>query len=47
MVSHEIRTPLNGVIGMAQLLRDTNLKPVPAELCGCDAYFRANPVGID
>ena len=28
MVSHEIRTPLNGVIGMAQLLRDTDLKPV-------------------
>ena len=25
MVSHEIRTPLNGVLGMAQLLRDTDL----------------------
>ena len=27
MVSHEIRTPLNGVIGMAKLLDDTELKP--------------------
>ncbi len=27
MVSHEIRTPLNGMLGMADLLLDTGLKP--------------------
>lgn len=26
-ISHEIRTPLNGLLGMAQLLRDTPLRP--------------------
>jgi PAS domain S-box-containing protein len=26
-MSHEIRTPMNGVLGMARLLRETNLRP--------------------
>ncbi|ACB75705.1 ATP-binding protein [Opitutus terrae] len=31
-LSHEIRTPVNGVIGVANLLRDTALNPEQAEL---------------
>jgi PAS domain S-box-containing protein len=30
MVSHEVRTPLNGILGMADLLRDTTLTPEQA-----------------
>ena len=31
VMSHEVRTPLNGVLGMAQLLHETNLTPVQAD----------------
>mgnify|MGYP000209191530 CR=1 FL=1 len=34
VASHEIRTPLNAVLGFAQILRDKNLTPEQADLCG-------------
>ena len=34
MVSHEIRTPLNGILGMADLLRDTSLSAEQASYVG-------------
>jgi two-component system, sensor histidine kinase and response regulator len=31
-MSHEVRTPMNGILGMAELLNQTDLKPEQAEL---------------
>ncbi len=41
-VSHEVRTPLNGVLGMADLLRDTALTPEQANYVAASG-LRARP----
>ena len=36
VMSHEIRTPLNGVIGVAELLEDIELRPVQRDYVAAD-----------
>ena len=44
-MSHEIRTPLNGVLGLAELLRETNPSPRQQEYIGLIEGFPIWPMG--